>query len=262
VILACKDAEAAVRMMGSLNPKRYRVEHLHDLNEALLRAELVLAHALVIHAPSTGLAPEQLVKRCRGTADRVIPVFVSPTPDCADVAAQLGGRFLIEPFEVPSFKRAVYRAVSKTDERRQRRHPVKRRSVRASKPRVIILTSQETNGAVMAAVLRTQLAVVCEVATTGRGALDLLVDPADCVVAEVHLLLTSEPGAAFAHELARGGIPVIPLKDNGRQDAAEAGQAAWGIVPQVRRSLTAREQSGRARPAKQRRKRTLPGHRL
>jgi len=263
VILACADAEAAVKMMGSLNPKRYRVEHLHDLNEALLRAELVLAHALVIHAPSTGLPPDQLVKRCRGTAERVTPVFVSPTRDCVDVATQLGGRYLAEPFEVPGFKRAVYRAVSKTDERRQRRHPVKRRPVQQAKRRVVILTTQEVNGAVMAAVVRNQLSVVCEVATTGRGALDLLADGTDCVVAEVHMLLTSEAGAAFAHELARQGIPVIPLKESTTRDASDAGQAAWAIVPQVRRSLTARENPAERPGATQvKKKRTLPGHRL
>ncbi len=262
VILACNNAEAAVRMMGSLNPKRYRVEHLHDLNEALLRAELVLAHALVIHAPSTGLSPDQLFKRCRGTAERVTPVFVSPGQDCVDVATRLGGRFLAEPFEVPGFKRAVYRAVSKTDERRQRRHPVKRRSVQLAKRRVIILTSQEVNGAVMAAVLRNQLAVVCEVATTGRGAQDLLVDTTDCVVAEVHMLLTSEAGAGFAKELARQGVPVIPLKESVSRDASDAGQAAWAIVPQVRRSLTARESSAEGAAAGPNRTRTLPDHRL
>jgi CheY-like chemotaxis protein len=250
-------------MMGSLNPKRYRVEHLHDLNEALLRAELVLAHALVIHAPSTGLPPDQLIKRCQGTAERVTPVFVSGAPAVAEAAAQLGGRYLSEPFDVPSFKRAVYRAVSKTDDRRQRRHPVKRRPARQTKRRVVILTTQGTNGAVMAAVLRNQLQVVCEVATTGRDGLDLLAQPTDCVVAEVHMLVTSEPGAALAHELARRGIPVIPLKQASTRDASDAGQAAWDIVPQVRRSLTAREDPEELRrETKASRKRTLPGHRL
>ena len=241
VILACKDAEAAVKMIGSLNPKRYRVEHLQDLNEALLRAELVLAHALVIHAPSAGVPPSQLLKRCRGTAERVTPVFVSPSPELSEIATQLGGRYLDEPFEVPSFKRAVYRAVSKTEDRRQRKHPRTRRLRKRPARRVLILTTQGVNGAVMAAVLRNQLDVVCEVATSGRDALTLLADSTDCVVAEVHMLITTEPGAVVAHELARRGIPMIPLKERAARDPAEAGQAAWDIVPQVRRSLTARD---------------------
>ncbi len=241
VILSCKDAEAAVKMIGSLNPKRYRVEHLQDLNEALLRAELVLAHALVIHAPSTGLSPSDLRKRCRGTAERVTPVFVSPSPDVSDVAAQLGGRYLDECFEVPSFKRAVYRAVSKTEDRRQRKHPHRRRLPRRAAQRVLILTTRDVNGAVIAAVLRNQLGVACEVATSGGDALELLADATHCAVAEVHMLIATKSGAAAARELARRGIPVIPLKESAVRDPSEAGQTAWDIVPQVRRSLTARE---------------------
>jgi CheY-like chemotaxis protein len=245
VILSCKDAEAAVKMIGSLNPKRYRVEHLQDLNEALLRAELVLAHALVIHVPSTGLSADELLKRCRGTAERVTPVLLSPSPEVSDVATQLGGRFLDECFEVPSFKRAVYRAVSKTEDRRQRQHPHRRQVRRRPKQRVVLLTTQAASGAVIAAVLRNQLGVACEVATSGQDALQLLGDATDCFVAQVHMLITTESGAAAARELARRGIPVIPLKEGGGRDPSEAGQAAWDIVPQVRRSLTARDHLAR-----------------
>ena len=54
-------------MRAALNPKRYRVEHLFDLDEALLRAKIVLAHCLVVDTdsvdalvvPGSGLVKEQ-----------------------------------------------------------------------------------------------------------------------------------------------------------------------------------------------------------
>jgi len=61
------------------------------------------------------------------------------------------------------------------------------------------------------------------------------------------LLLGSEDGAKLARKLARRGVAVVPLNANEELDAASAGQVAWSILPQVRRSLQARERLTRAR---------------
>jgi hypothetical protein len=242
VILACHNAEIAVQMIGALNPKRYRVEHIHDLSEALLRAEIVLAHALVVHSEDPDAA---LAHRCRNTAQRVTTVIVSRSRDGQMVAAELAGRYVPVPFEIPDFKRAVYRAVSRTEDRRQRGRPDARDSHLRSVQRVIVLTSVQVKGAVMGAVLQDQLSVRCDVATTAGDALSLMQAHVDAMVAEPELLMEDPDGAALARKLTRRGIPVIPIKQHDELDVAEAGQTAWDIVPQLRRSLTARAPGAR-----------------
>ena len=229
-------------MIGALNPKRYRVEHIFDLDEALLRAEIVLAHALVIHAPTPDAA---LLRRCRTTAQRVTPVIVSPSSDGPLVAAELGGRYVSVPFDVADFKRAVYRAVSRTEDRRQRGRQDTRDSEMRPVLRVLLLTSAQLKGAIMAAVLQDQLGVRCEVATSAAEALAFLQMAVEAVVAEPELLMEDPDGAAVARKLTRRGIPVIPVKQHEELDVAEAGQAAWDIVPQLRRILTARKPGAR-----------------
>lgn len=227
-------------MISSLNPKRYRVEHLHDLDEAILRGELVLAHALVLHDSCRELSPEALVKRLRTTAERLALVCVSDDVAMRDVAAMLGGRYVGEPYAVPELKRAVYRAVSKSEQRRHGQNLQERDSSAETVQRVMLLSARASTGSVMAAVLSRELGVVCEVATAGHAAMEILQAPVHCTVADVSLLLDGHEGAAVARELARRGIPVIPLSKESAQDVSDAGQAAWAVVPQVRRSLMAR----------------------
>ncbi len=68
----------------------------------------------------------------------------------------------------------------------------------------------------------------------------MLDEEVDCVVADPELLLATAEGAQVAQELARRGVPVVPLTAGDQLDVSSAGQAAWDIVPHVRRSLTAR----------------------
>jgi hypothetical protein len=237
VIIASSDAEAAVRMIAALNPKRYRVEHIFDLNEALLRAKIVLAHCLVVHIEGVDSTALTDVKQI---AERCTPVMVSGDPSIRALAERLGGRFVGEPFEVHTFKRAVYRAVSKTQDKS---HKV-RGKIRDSGPRqvqrIALLYGKHAQAAVMAAVLRNQLGVSCDVATTPRDVLTMLESGLDCLVADPNLLMFTEDGAALASMLAQRGVPVIPLAGHAQHDVSSAGQAAWDISPHVRRTLTAR----------------------
>jgi hypothetical protein len=103
----------------------------------------------------------------------------------------------------------------------------------------------QVKGAVMGAVLQDQLSVRCDVATTAGDALSLMQAHVDAMVAEPELLMEDPDGAALARKLTRRGIPVIPIKQHDELDVAEAGQTAWDIVPQLRRSLTARAPGAR-----------------
>lgn len=230
-------------MVSSLNPRRYRVEHIHDLSEAALRAEIVLAHALVIHSTDPD---EALGRQCASAAERLGIVLVSSSPHANDVALSLGGRWVQEPFDVPELKRAVYRAVSKTEDRRHRARLAPRSSHLQSLQRVLIITEAHVKGAVMSAVLRNQLSVTCDVATNTHDALRYLADDeVHCVAAEIETLMSGPDGAELARALSTRGIPVIPIKPSEELDVADAGQAAWDIVPQVRRSLTAKDRGDR-----------------
>ncbi len=233
-------------MIAALNPKRYRVEHIFDLSEALLRAKIVLAHALVVHPDSVDA---QALADVEHIAERCTPVIVSDDHGLRDFADRLGGRFVSEPLEVHTFKRAVYRAVSRTQEQRQRA-----RGQRDSGPRdmqrVVMLHSRTSQAAIMAAVLRNQVGAGCEAASSPRDVLLLLDDihrgGVDCVVADPALLMNTEDGAQLARALARRGIPVIPLNGVDQLDVSSAGQVAWDIAPHVRRTLSARKQKIRA----------------
>ncbi len=239
VILASSDAEAAVRMIAALNPKRYRVEHIHDVNEGLLRARIVLAHALVIYGDTLD---ESVLREVIALADRITPVFVSRSARMRDLAERLDARYVAEPLDVPTFKRAVYRAVSKTQDRRHR-GPSGIQGER-DRPLVLLMHENPVEAAVMAAVLRSQLGADCEVAVSARDALERIHgDPRSvaCVLADPELLMNTAEGATIARTLARAGVPVVPLNNLGELDVSSAGQVAWDVAPQVRRSLTARK---------------------
>jgi len=227
-------------MIAALNPKRYRVEHIFDLAEAVLRAKIVLAHSIVVHLDSVST---EAARDIETIADRCTPVVVSSDPTTRPIADRLQGRFVAEPFDVHIFKRAVYRAVSKTQERRQRggrKRPLVADSQTRRPQRVALLHGSHVQAAVMAAVLRNQLGTACDTASTPAEVLAMLDEEVDCVVADPELLLATPEGAQVAQQLARRGVPVVPLPSREELDVSSAGQAAWDIAPHVRRSLTAR----------------------
>jgi DNA-binding response OmpR family regulator len=242
VVIASRDADVAVKLVSTLNPRRYRVEHVFDLSEALLRAELVLAHALVVHAPRQD--PE-LARRCAGPGERVALVFVSERAELEALAQKLGARFVPLPIHGETFQREVFQAVAQTNERRTRaaerpRTPSGTHSV----VRVLMLVSDPLHASVMGAVLHKELGVTCLPATTTERALAILEESVDCVVAEAELLMGDRDGVSIARKLTRRGIPLIPISPDQELDPGSAGQLAWDIVPQVRRSLVAREKGG------------------
>src|SRR5690606_35813071 len=112
---------------------------------------------------------ESVLRDVTQIARRVTPVFVSRSPRMQEVAEQLDARFVPEPIDTPTFKRAVYRAVSKTQDRRHRARNGATHD--RSRPFVLLLHQNQMEAAVMAAVLRSQLGATCEVATSAREAL-------------------------------------------------------------------------------------------
>ncbi len=246
VIIASPDANVAVKLIASLNPKRYRVEHIHDFNEGLLRAELVLAHAAVIHLEA---APPEIVKRCGQSVDRGLSiVLVSASPEVEAASLHLGGRFLPIPFQVQDCKRVVFRAVSDAHAQRSEEQPLIGRSAASSsgrERRVMLLLADGECAEIMAAVVRSQLSVTCDVATSAADGIALLTRSYECVVADPELIFTSEEGASLARKLARRGLTVLPLGLSDGMDASIAGQLAWDVVPQVRRTLAARDKLSR-----------------
>jgi ActR/RegA family two-component response regulator len=248
VIIASPDANVAVKLIASLNPKRYRVEHIHDLDEALLRAELVLAHSAVVHVAD---ATADIKKRFLQSIDRGLTlVLVSPSATVADAAAEIGARYLSVPFAVQDVKRVVYRAVSdahalRSDDQLSGARSVAMQSANTER-RVVLLVRDLDAAQIMAAVFRSQLAVGCPTATKAVEVIAQLADGVDCLVADAELLVTSEEGASLARKLARRGVPVVPLGMSEELDSSSAGQLAWSIVPQVRRILAARDKPARA----------------
>lgn len=237
-------------MIAALNPKRYRVEHIHDVSEALLRAELVLAHAAVVHAPAPS---EDIVRRCQRSVERGLAlVFVSAAPEVQAMSHRLGCRFVQAPFDLNDLKRAVFRAVSEAHQKRlDEEHSTSYERDRLGSslpqpaPRVLLMVLDAMTGSVMAAVLSSQLGVSCETATSAAAALSMLDEAVACVIAHPELLMATADGAAVARKLARRGVPVVALGPAEEFDATLAGQAAWDIMPQVRRSLQARDKPRR-----------------
>jgi len=234
VLIASDDATTAVRMLKALNPRRYRVEHIFDLNEAMLRAELVLAHALVIHAPS--LTPD-LARRCAHGSDRLAWVFVSPAPGVETLARGVGALFVSQPFETDDFKRAVYRGVTKTHERRTGERP---EPLEPLSEQILLLLSDSASASVVAAVITRELSVKCDWITSAEAALPLLNADVNCVVVEAELLFGSAAGSALAAELAQRGISILSVRSEGGDDVDNAGQLAWELLPRLRVSLNAR----------------------
>ena len=219
-------------MRAALNPKRYRVEHLFDLDEALLRAKIVLAHCLVVHTDSVDALA---IGKVGSISERCTPVLVSCDEQKQELAQELGGQFVDDQFDTYTFKRAVYRAVAKTHKERLQTQQWGLRNLRG----IVLLCADHARGSVIAAVLCNQLSATCKVATSPREVLSSL-EEIDCVVADTSLLMTSQEGADLAAELARLGVPVVPLADHDDLDASSAGQTAWDIAPYVRRTLSAR----------------------
>jgi hypothetical protein len=234
VLIASDDATTAVRMLKALNPRRYRVEHIFDLNEAMLRAELVLAHALVIHAPSL---TSDLARRCARGSGRLAWIFVSPAPGVETLARGVGGLFVSQPFETDDFKRAVFRGVTTTHERRTGERPESREPL---SERVLLLLPDSASASVVAAVITRELSVRCDWVPSAEAAVPLLSADVNCVVVEAELLFGSEAGSALATELAQRGISILSVKSD-RADAVDnAGQLAWELLPRLRVSLNAR----------------------
>ena len=259
MIIASPDANVTVKLIASLNPKRYRVEHIHDFNEGLLRAELVLAHAAVVHLEE---ADPDAIRRCQQTIDHGLAiVLVSADEEVEVAAAQIGARHVPIPFGVQDVKRVVFRAVSDAHAARSEEHPATGKSQAApggarEERRVMLLLGDQDAAQIMAAVVRSQLSVGCDTASSAAEVIAQLSRGYECLVADPELLVTCEDGVSLARKLARRGVPVVPLMFPGRPlnaldtgddlDASNAGQLAWAIVPQVRRSLLARDKVTRA----------------
>jgi len=237
VILASPEAGVTVRLIASLNPKRYRIEHLHDASEALLRAEFVLAHAVVLHANAID---EPLRRRLESARVHGVGlVLVGDTADVERVADEVDAHYLTTGFTVPEVKRRVLSDAHL--ERSSEPSLPSRRDLRTVVRRVLLLLEEREAAEVMAALLRGQLSVACDVTTSVDEALGELERGFDCVVARPAKLLGSKAGADFARKLARRGVPVVPVPATEELDAATAGAVAWSLLPQIRRTVAARE---------------------
>lgn len=246
VIITSPDASVTVNLIASLNPKRYRVEHIHDLSEALLRAEFVLAHAVIAHVDELD---ESVNKRLTRAIDRGISlVVVSNSATVAIAAKALGAHPLRFPYAIHDVKRTVLDAVSEAHALRSSDSAVvSRGEPRSLTQRVVVLVSERDAAEIMAATLRSQLAVSCDATPSANDAMGELVRGFDCLVTRPSFLLGSEDGAKLARKLARRGISIVPLSPSEDLDASTAGQIAWALVPQVRRSLQARARLTRPR---------------
>lgn len=248
VIITSPDANVTVKLIASLNPRRYRIEHIHDLSEALLRAELVLAHAAVVHLDEVDDAIQKRLQRA--IEHGLSLVLVSHSASAAHAAAAIGAHHLRQPFEVHEVKRKVLDAVSEAHAQRGGDAVVSSRRDSRPQPhqRVLLLVAEPEAGEIMASLLRGQLGVDCSSVRDTQEAVGELERGFDCLVARPGLLLGDAHGATLARKLARRGVAVVPLGAGEALDSSSAGQVAWELVPQIRRSLLARERILRSRP--------------
>ena len=241
VIIAAQDAKVAVKIISALNPKRYRVEHLLDWSEALLRADLVLAHTVVIHAPKMS---SDLMRRCEQSAERAMTmVFLSDDAELAKAVEQFDGRVESFPIHRATLKRTVFRAVADAHALRGesgKQQLPRRQSGTLPLQRIMVLMPDATHAEIMAAVLRSRLRVSCPIATSAAAALEMLEEELDCILATPPLLMMSSAGARLAQQLAKMGTPVLPLQVPVSLDVTTAGEIAWDLIPRLRRTLAAR----------------------
>ncbi len=226
-------------MVHALNPKRYRVEPLRDQNAALLHAELVLAHALVVYIPNSH---QLALRRCEEVSARLTFVLVSPDEEVAQIAEALGGRYVREPFSTTDFKRAVYRAVSRTQSQRLGT----RRRLRDSQPRAVrrvaVMLSDGERASLMAAVMNANVDANCRVAASVEELWHNRAAPLDCLVAELEMVMASEHGPQLLRMLARRGIQLIPLPIRASDENVDAAEIAWDVTPLIRNALAVRPQ--------------------
>lgn len=236
-----------MKLVASLNPRRYRLEHIQDVTEALMRAEFVLAHAVMVHVEELDAG---LMKRLESTRDHGVSLVVVTSSDrTAQSVAKLGAYVLKSPFGVMDVKRRVLEAVSEAHLERARDAPPSSRSLaKANAKRVVVLVGAPDVSEIVAALFRGQLGVECEQVDDPKAAIALLERGYDCLVAKTNLLLGSPEGGSLSRKLARRGIPVVPVTTAEELDAETAGQLTWSLIPLVRRSLAARRSRSGRRP--------------
>ena len=221
-------------MLAAFDPKRYRVEHVFDHTEALLRAEVVLAHVVVLQLAE--LDPD-LAKHCGRRSTRVALVVVGASESARRPALDVGARFLLRPFTDFELRATVFESIAHAKGSNPATRPEQKR------PRVLVLAETSEHASVVGAVLEKDLGVECAVATDLTQAALALRRRPDCVVADAALLVDGDLGPAFVRHLEDFGIALIHLPPSHGVDVSEAGQAAWDVMPQLRRALEGRTQT-------------------
>lgn len=263
VIITSPDANVTVKLIASLNPKRYRLEPIQDLSESLLRAEFVRAHAVLAHIEDFD---EPIRKSLTSALDRGVSlVIVANNANTVSEAIQLGALALCFPIKVLDVKRAVLDAVTHAHSQRMEGSdgktldagdasaPSAALPVTIERPeklhvqRVLLMLGERDAGEIMAATLRSQLGLACVTAFDPADALTQLSRGFDCLVTRPGLLLGSAEGAKLARKLLLRGVSIVPISASDELDVSTAGQIAWALVPQVRRSLKARVRAFHAR---------------
>ncbi|MBI4699954.1 MAG: response regulator transcription factor [Deltaproteobacteria bacterium] len=234
VILASQDPRAAVRLRAAFDPRRYRVEHAFDATEALLRAEVVLAHAVVLQADALDQALRQ---RCAKRSRRVALVLVSESERVATVAAKLGAGFVRQPFEPAQLCSCVQALIARAARHRQPPAPGAPEARRDGGARILLLLADSVPRSVMAAVLEKELDVACESAGDVDLAIQALAAPVACLIADPQALLDHDRGVDLTERLSQRGVSLVPIAPEHYADAAAAGQAAWDIIPRLREIL-------------------------
>lgn len=242
VILACDSAEAAIQLGSSLDERRYRVENSFDLSEALLRAQLVMAHTVVVHAPHPDM---ELQRRLAAVpANRFTVLVVSPDRRGLDVARAVGAAFLREPYEQEELRSAVFATVARARDVRRQQHVRRAPSPSGARApqRVLILSHNLAALPTISAVLHSQLGTSCVPAASVEEALARIEEAEiDCVVADPAVLCVRGAGAQLARRLVRESVSVVALGPHHDTDDSAAAEVAWQLVPQVRRAMEARE---------------------
>ncbi|MSP26525.1 MAG: hypothetical protein EXR75_15535 [Myxococcales bacterium] len=250
VIVASLDEKVAAALVASLNPARYRVEQAHDLNEALLRAKLLLAHAVVLHVAGKARGLGQYVRDARA---HDIAIIVAAAPgDTSTLERELGPIALAWPTGIHEIKRAVALGVEAATAAREANRGDDDEDMDAGgwdagvanaavnpRQRVLVLVRDREVANVIAAVFESQAGVGCDVVVTGAEALVRAGDGYACLLADPELLMSSAQGPMVAATLGKCGVPMIPLAVPRGMDLGGAGQVAWAAVPQLRQSLRA-----------------------
>jgi DNA-binding response OmpR family regulator len=257
VLLAVEDVELAVELVGALEEKNHLVEHLFDLTEALLRAEITRPDLLVIDLARLGV-DHGLLRRW--AAQNRVPIVLTSMSSAGErLARQMGATYVRRPASArrdddapdsaawsATFVDVVETAIANARPATPSSFPFAGRSrsgTMAKSASILVAAAGPTARDVVASFIANELGLRCESVAEAEAAARRLHEDfqgprVQAVLLDMTLLRDRLWGDELAHALRASGVPVIPLRLFG-DEPSSVGQAVWDAMPALRDAIAA-----------------------